>query len=67
MLVGLETFLSSGIITEEDVRELRKLRKDILTKENILKEFTSFINGIPASSFEKENNRAEKFLLDCVL
>ena len=34
-----------------------ELRKDILTKENILKEFTSFINGIPASSFEKENNR----------
>ena len=25
MLVGLETFLSSGVITEEDVKELRKL------------------------------------------
>ena len=44
-------------INNEIANRYFELRKDILTKENILKEFTSFINGIPASSFEKENNR----------
>lgn len=34
-----------------------ELRKDILTKENILNEFNKFINSIPSESLEKENNR----------
>ena len=33
------------------------LRKELLTKENILKEFNDFISGIPESSLAKENKR----------
>ena len=35
------------------------LRKKILTKENVLGEFTSFENGIPLSTFALENERWE--------
>jgi len=34
-----------------------ELRKDILTKENILNNFNTFINSIPKSSIEKEINK----------
>lgn len=34
-----------------------ELRKDILTKENILNEFKSFINNIPTETLKKESNR----------
>lgn len=34
-----------------------ELRKDILSKENILKEFYSFYNSIPENTFKKENER----------
>lgn len=34
-----------------------ELRKDILTKENILNQFETFINSIPEETLTKENNR----------
>jgi len=34
-----------------------ELRKDILTKENIMKLFNDFKNSIPQETFNKENNR----------
>ena len=34
-----------------------ELRKNILTKENILNEFNNFTNQIPTSSIEKEHNK----------
>lgn len=37
-----------------------ELRKDILTKENILDEFNKFTKSIPEETFEKENNRWKK-------
>ena len=34
-----------------------ELRKDIITKENILKEFSDFMNSIPKEAYQKENER----------
>jgi len=42
---------------EEIADRYFELREDILKKENILKEFTDFINEIPTATYKKETNK----------
>lgn len=45
------------LFSEEIEERYFELRKDILTKENVMKEFNDFKALIPDSTFELENNR----------
>ena len=62
---NLKEYLNNNLLWEKLEKNFSKeisnryfeLRKSILTKENILNEFNTFINSIPKSSIEKEINK----------